>query len=203
MRTVTVRAGCVAAALAAVLLATARMRADSIELANGDVLNGRVVGLDEKELRLESAIHGKLSIPRAKIVAITFGDRKPVAAAPAVGTAKMAAPGKELTADDVLKQLAAAGNGGNAGDLQKLLPLLATPEASKYFNSTLKGLQTGSMNVQDIRRDAIRARDEFKKATKGLGPDVEAAMAPYMGLLERFIQETEPPAKKAAPPQKK
>src|SRR5438132_1133458 len=83
--------------------------ADSVQLANGDVLNGRALGLDDTQLRLESATLGQ---------------------------------------------------------------------------------------------EAIRARDELKKATKGLGPDVEGAMAPYLSILEKFIGETQPPPAPAKPRQK-
>ena len=66
--------------------------------ANGDVLNGRVLGLDDKQLRLESATLGQVNIPRVKVVSITLGDQKPVAP----GTPKA---GAGLTAEAVLKQL--------------------------------------------------------------------------------------------------
>src|SRR2546423_13231087 len=69
--------------------------ADSVQLANGDVLNGRVLGLDDKQLRLESATLGQVSIPRVKVVSITLGDQKP--AAP--GTPKA---GARLTAEAAL-----------------------------------------------------------------------------------------------------
>ena len=78
-----------------------------------------------------------------------------------------------------------------------MLPLLATPEASKYFNDTVKGLMGGTRSIGDLRKDAMRAREELKKATKGLGPDVDAAVAPYMQILDSFLRETEPPATKS------
>ena len=42
--------------------------ADSVQLTNGDVLNGRVLGLDQKQLRLESDTLGQVNIPRVKVV---------------------------------------------------------------------------------------------------------------------------------------
>ncbi len=90
-----------------------------------------------------------------------------------------------------------------------MLPLLATPEASKYFNDTVKGLMSGTRSIGDLRKEAMRAREELKKATKGLGPDVDAAIAPYMQVLDGFIRETQPSAAKTektdktTPPAKK
>jgi hypothetical protein len=175
--------------------------ADSVQLANGDVLNGRVLGLDDKQLRLESDTLGQVNIPRVKVVSITLGDQKP--AAPKAGAAPAGSP------EALLKQLQATGvNPKDIGDIQKMFPLLATPEASAYFNDTVKGLLGGTLSVGDVRKEAIRARDELKKATKGLGPDIDAALAPYLTILEKFIGESQPatpPAKvqKVVPPEKK
>jgi hypothetical protein len=160
--------------------------ADYVQLVNGDMLHGRVLGLDEKQLRLESDVHGKLSIPRDKVVAITFGERKPV---PAAVPAAPAASAGGL--DDILQQLrAGAGGAGDAGELQKLMPLLSNPSAMKFFQDKVGGLKDGSLSVQDIRREAIRARDMVKDLK--LGPDAEQALAPYLGILDRFIREADP-----------
>ena len=59
-----------------------------------------------------------------------------------------------------------------------MLPLLANLESSKQLHDKLKGLLGGAPSIGDFRKDAMRARGELKKATKGLGPDVDAAMAP-------------------------
>jgi hypothetical protein len=195
MRSASLRSFSVSACLSLCLLA-ARTYADSVQLANGDVLNGRVVGLDEQQLRLESEVHGKLSIPRAKIVSIHFGDRKPAPTAPAARAP--AATGANL--DDIFKQLR-AGATNEVSDVQKLIPLLSNPDAFGFFQEKLRGLRDGSLSVQDIRKDAIRAREMVKDVTKGLGPEADQALAPYLGILERFIRETEPA--KTTPPVKK
>ena len=47
---------------------------------------------------------------------------------------------------------------------------------------------------------------EVDKLTKDLGPDVDAAVAPYLSIREKFIKETEPTdptAKPATPPDPK
>ena len=166
--------------------------ADSVQLANGDVLSGRVLSLDDKHLRLESESLGQVTIPRAKIRAITLGDAKPAAAASAPAARK-----GETSPEEALKQLKTTGvNPKDLKELHQMLPLLATPEASKYFNDTVKGLMGGTRSIGDLRKDAMRARDELKKATRGLGPDVDAAVGPYLQILDSFIRETEPPAAK-------
>lgn len=175
------------AGITIVLVLAGASWADSIQLVNGDMLNGRVLGLDEHQLRLESDVHGKLTIPRAKIVSITFGDRKPVVAAPAGPAA--AAPGNTL--DAVLNQLRGGGVGPNeVKEIQKMIPLLTNPDAFGYFQDKLRGLQDGSLSVQDIRKEAMKAVDQVK-ALK-LGPEADQALAPYLGILDRFIREADP-----------
>lgn len=182
-----------AAAVAVVMIVGAAW-ADSVQLVNGDVLNGRVLGLDEQHLRIESDVHGKLNIPRAKVAAITFGDRKPAPiAAPAAPKAAAAS-----TLDDVLKQLKGVGP-SEVGDIQKMIPLLTNPEAFGFFQDKLRGLQDGSLSVQDIRKEAMKAVDQVK-ALK-LGPDADQALAPYLGILDRFIRDADP-ARSQPPPAK-
>lgn len=180
-------------AMGLLALAALPVIADSVQLTNGDTLHGRVLTLDAKQLKLESDTLGQLNVPREKVQSITLGDGK---AKPALVDPKSVTK-TELTPDAILKQLKTKGVGAkDVGDIQKMFPLLATPEASTYFNDTLKGLLGGTLSVKDIRKDAIRARDELKKATKGLGPDVEGSVAPYLNILEKFIRETEPPPAK-------
>ena len=52
-------------------------KGDSIELANGDVMKGKVISLDDKQLKFESDVIGILNIPREKIASIHFGDTAP------------------------------------------------------------------------------------------------------------------------------
>lgn len=195
----------VAVALVAVL-GVLPAAADSVQLANGDVISGKVVSLDDKTLKLESETLGQVNIPRVKIATITLGDARPPAVAniPAPGgqpsvPAVVPKPGlANVSPEGILKQLQSTGVGAKElSEVQKMFPLLASPEASSYFNDTLKGLMGGGKSIGDVRKDAIRARDELKKATKGLGPDVDAAVAPYLNILERFIGETQPTEKKA------
>ena len=64
--------------------------------------------------------------------------------------------------------------------MQKILPLLNSPNAMRFFQDKLQGLQSGALSIQDIRRDAIKARDQVKALTKGLGPEADQALADYV-----------------------
>jgi hypothetical protein len=181
--------------------------ADTIQLVNGDTLSGKVVSLNEKEVKLQSELLGDLSIQRAKVASIYFGDARPKAAAavnpalPAIG-APQAAPAKNGTSpDDLIKQLQGSGlNTNTLSELEDRLPLLAVPAVKSYFNKTVGGLMDGSLGIQDVRKQAIDVRDEILELKKDLGPDA-AALDGYLGVLEHFIRQTEPAAAdpKAAP----
>src|SRR5262245_56713994 len=166
-------------ALALLLGMAVWLRADTVELANGERLQGKVLSLDGKQLEIESESLGKLVVPREKVAAIALGERK----LPAVAAARDAAapsiaaeaaglfggrpsdPTKPLSVEDILKQLQAEGTTPqqlgqlkDLKDLQKAMPLLANPEVQAYFNKTVGGLMNGKLTVDDIRQEAIKAR---------------------------------------------
>jgi hypothetical protein len=104
-----------------------------------------------------------------------------------------------VPAQGIVRQLRAQGlSAENIAELQKAMPMLKEPGAKRYFDDTVKGLIEGDLNVQDIRKQAINARDEYRKAVKGLGPDAEKALdqafGGYMQILDRFIRESDPKA---------
>jgi hypothetical protein len=217
-------------------------RADSVQLTNGDLLNGEVISLDARELRLKSEIHGQMTIARAKVAAVAFGEinlltelaeaARAAAKQPADGRAgerervsggwvqtgrgngKAAASGAPAafgardplsgarSTQDVLNELERQGvTGLDLEQFKAAFPVLKDPEARKYFDEKAGGLLRGEISVQDIRKDAIKARDELKKATKGLGPEVDQALGGYLNILENFIRETEPANEATAKPQ--
>jgi hypothetical protein len=107
------------------------------------------------------------------------------------------------SSDDVLKELQGGGlNPQMIGELQAKFPLLNTPEAGQYFNDTVGGLMTGKLNIQDVRKDAITARDGLLDLQKDLGPE-GAALNGYLSILNKFIRETEPPPAAKPPAQDK
>ena len=166
--------------------------ADTVELANGDVLNGKVLTLDGKELRLQSDLLGEVKVPREKIASIHLGQRptgaKRGADKQVTGPAK--SPDQQQL-EDLLKQLQIGGVDAKSLDaLQDKLPLLAVPEVKQYFTDKVTGLMTGRLNIGDIRKDAIKARNEIMDLKNDLGPQGEALNG-YLSILEHFLRQTE------------
>ena len=174
--------------LSAVTLAlcVSTIRAETVELVNGDTLHGKVILLDQQHLTLRSELLGELKLPRDRVASITLVARKKP-------TATQVTPNADATPGGVLEQLRTKGVDRDAlSTLKKQFPLLGTPEVSQYVNDKLSGLMTGRLNLQDIRKDAVRARDQIDSLKKDLGPQADALNG-YLSILERFIQETAPP----------
>ena len=173
--------------LSACVLAVAVVgaRAETVELANGEVLRGTVISLDAKELKFNSESLGEVSISREKIAIIrlsdAFGPFLPPPTRPVINTPVIPAlpkPGSApapTSVEDLLKQLQGASQaggktvnpadllqqleGGNSPELDELKknPLLAAPEVQGYIKKQLGGLIDGTITINDIRKEAIRA----------------------------------------------
>jgi hypothetical protein len=161
-----------------------------------------------------------LTIRRDKIAALFFGERATRPTAPAAAPAPATRPRlsdqdpargpidgsgdlgpkakpKGESIDDVLRQLRVEGlNQGELKQLEDKLPLLATPEVKDYFNKTVGGLLSGDLSVSDLRNQAIKARQQLKDLEKDLGPGGAEALQGYMGILDKFISESDPAKKK-------
>jgi hypothetical protein len=185
-----------------------------------------VISLDDRELRLVSDIHGAVIIDREKVAAIGLGERKLTPPAVTEGTVPATndpvvrrtvtvngrptvtatVPLTPAPGQDILRQLRSQGlSSENIAELQKALPLLKEPGAKKYFDETVKGLAEGNINVDNVRKDAIRAREEYRKTAKSLGPDgektLDQALGGYLQILDKFIRDTDPEkSRDQAPP---
>ena len=154
-------------------------RADLIECDNGDKYNGKVLSMDEKTVKLQNEITGTLTIPRNRIVAISFRPGQSAPVAKASTNSPALAPGKGIKIDP------------SAVDrVQGELLATATPEANQMFQEMIRGLQTGQLNLGDIRTQAETTLKELRAAQKELGDDDLAGLLDsYSAILENFIRQ--------------
>jgi hypothetical protein len=101
----------------------------------------------------------------------------------------------ETSVQDVLKQLKKGGLEKSVQQVEGEFPLLAVPEVKEYFDTTLKGLITGEVSVDNLRKQALDVRKQVKELEKELGPEGVDALKPYMSILDKFIRESEPAKK--------
>ncbi|HEX7860073.1 MAG TPA: hypothetical protein VF773_07105 [Verrucomicrobiae bacterium] len=154
--------------------------ADVIECDNGDRYNGKVLSMDEKSVILQNAITGKLTIPRARIVSIGFGD-KPIAQATRPAT----------NAIPVIPQRPGAVqfDPNTVQKIQQEYLATATPEAQQMFNQMIQGFASGQMNVADLQSKARSTLQELRQAQKELGDDEMAGLLDsYGAILENFLR---------------
>lgn len=163
--------------------AAALTRADVVECENGDRYNGKVLLVDEHNVKVQNEITGILTIPRAKVSTITFGAaaaRRPVAAATAPKTNALPASAIEQVQNQFLSE--------------------ATPEANQMFQDMVRDLLSGKMGVEELRAKAQSTLKDLNDVQKDLGDDETAALlGSYASILENFLKAGQTAPKPAAP----
>jgi hypothetical protein len=181
------------------MIASVGMRADQVEMQNGDRYVGEVLSLNAEVLVVRSEVLGTVKLPRGKVAHITMG---PVATAdqmprgsrtnalsrlpPAAVTNATAAlpatpPQTNLSSNFILRQV------------QEQFLGDASPEAKARFNELASGLLSGKLSVGDIRAEAKSAADQLRKLKADLGDDTGLAVDGYLAILDSFLKETKSP----------
>ncbi len=177
------------------------VKADLIELTNGDHYRGTVISMTQTQVEFQSEIQGRVTLPRDKIAQITLHD---VVAKPLVVSKPATAPVPSLIvsgvhnsppptnqADAVVQQLRQQGVDPKLIDqVQQQIFGKSSPEAAQKFNELMSGLTSGKLSMQDIRNQAQSAIDQIKAAKKDLGGDAGEMLDSYLGILEKFVQES-------------
>jgi hypothetical protein len=189
--------------LGMLLLATICLRADQVEMQNGDRYLGTVLSLDTNTLVLRSAVLGTVNLPRGQVARIALGPggatnfthaspppkHQPTAAAIAMtnGMTDLSASFRHLGANTNFIEQVRAQFLADAG-----------PEANNKFNGMVSGLLSGRLTVNDIRVEAKSAADQLKELKLDLGEDAGWALDGYLAILENFLRETAPPPSASA-----
>jgi hypothetical protein len=199
-----------------VLLAAWSVKADLIELTNGDHYRGTVVSMDASTIEFNSEIQGLVHLPRSKVAQITFREviARPVPrtnASPAVApiilsghaahatNAAPASPGA-ASAEDVVAQMRREGVRPQIiNQVQEQIFGKASPEASQKFEETMNGLMSGQISVQDLRVQAQNAIKQARDAKQELGGDAGDTLDGYIAILEKFVAESAPSAGNQTP----
>ena len=199
----------VALICAALLLfaAAGRLRADQVEMQNGDRYVGHVLSLNTNTIVLQSEVLGTLRLPRAKVAVITLGT-DPATKSPYLPPLTNAQARTPSTAPSnaapklspALRQLGASTN--LIQQVQKQFLSGAGPEANTKFNELLGGLMSGRLTVDDIRAEAKAAADQLRALKREGGEGAGFATDAYLAILDHFLKETAPSAGSAtnAPP---
>ncbi len=192
------RAGIALCCAALVLFAApGRLRADQVEMQNGDRYTGHVLSLTTNEVVLQSDVLGTLRLPRAKVAGVTLGAssatnslRRPWLTNGQARASSIAPTNAPAHLSPALGQLGA--NTNLIQQIQKQFLSGAGPEANARFNDLMSGLMSGKLNVEDIRAQAKTAADQLRALKRDGGEDSGFTMDAYLAILDQFLKETAP-----------
>jgi uncharacterized protein len=201
----------VGAALA-LFVAAGPLRADQVELKNGDRYIGHVLSLNSNSVVVQSDVLGTLRLPRNRVTVITLGP-VPATNSPALPLVTNAlTPAAAASSVNLASNRAAALPGLSVStnliqQVQKQFLSGAGPEANNKFNELLGGLMSGKLSVEDIRAEAKAAADQLRALQRESGEDAGFASSAYLSILDHFLKETAPSGAvtnaRAAPPASK
>ena len=189
--------------------AAAGLRADVLEMQNGDRYSGKVLAVSADTVVLNSEILGKINVPRSKVASLTFGTKaaapkaagnptSPVSTNPPAAPAPMALADTNLDLSAALRQLGA--NTNFIGQIRQQM-FAGNPEAAGKFDEMVNGLFNGQLNVNDLRRQAQSSADQLRALQRELGPETDDTLDGYLKILDAFVHETaaDPVNQKTAP----
>jgi hypothetical protein len=186
------------------LLTAFSLRADQLQMANGDHYAGKIVSLNSNSIVFESDVLGKVTLPRDKVESMSFA----AGATANASTNAPAAPRVAATTNRFVHSSTnisvALRNGTNAAKIEQIRQQMltgTTPEANQKYNEMLGGLMSGQLSVNDIRSQAKTGIDQINKLKQELGPQADPMLDAYLEILQNFVNEAEPapPAKPVLP----
>jgi hypothetical protein len=175
------------------------LRADELQMQNGDRYFGKVLSVSSDAAVLESDVLGKITVSRKNVTSIAFGTNAiaPVTAASATqisaSTNLPAAPSLNKLAETNANFSAALGNlDADTNVIQKIREqlLASSPEATAKYNKMVNGLLSGSLNIDDLRREAQSDADQLRALKRDLGPDAGDSLDGYLEVLDDFLNES-------------
>jgi hypothetical protein len=171
-------------------LAAIGLRADQLQMQNGDRYIGKVLSVTTDSVVLQSDVLGKITLPRSKVAQLTFGAG---AVTNVVQTAIV--PSSTLANTNVDVSAALRNLGANTNFIQQIRGQMldaAGPEANAKYDELIGGLMSGKLNLEDIRKEAKSSADQIKELKRELGPEADDSFDGYLGILESFLSETAP-----------
>ena len=179
--------------------AALRLPADQVEMQNGDRFSGKVLSVSADTVVLQSETLGRITVPRKKVAGLAFGTNT-LASAVAGNIPRLSAPtnfppAAALTVPATTNMdLSAALNrpGMDTNFIRQIRDQMlgGNPAAAGKFDEMVGGLMSGSLNLDDLRREAKTAADQIRELKHELGPEAGDALDGYLAQLNSFLKET-------------
>jgi len=183
------------------------LSADQVDMKNGDRYFGQVLVVTADTVTMKSEILGKITVPRRLVASLILGTNATITAPLAtdvvngvpqptvkspVAITTMPPVGQPNTDANLAAAFKNLGpNGTNfIGQIRDQM-LAGSPEAAGKYDETVNSLMNGSLNVNDIRRQAKASADQLRELKKQLGPDADESLDTYLQVLDNFLKETD------------
>ena len=182
-----------------IFMAATLLRADQVELQNGDRYNGKVLSVTADTVVLESEVLGKINVPRKNVANLAFGANPAVPKTAtnlarisgltnlpvAVSTQRPANPNTDLST--AFRNLGA--NTNFVRDIREQM-LRDSPAAASKYDEMVNGLMSGKLNLNDLRREAKSSADQLRALKRELGPEAGDSLDTYLEVLDGFLKES-------------
>jgi hypothetical protein len=187
------------------LLAGFWLRADEVQMQNGDRYFGNVLSVSTDAVVLESDVLGKITVSRKKVTSLAFGTNTlaPVATQIFASTNLPTAASLNKLAGTNANFSASPGNlDADTNVIQKIREqlLASSPEATAKYDEMVNGLFNGSLNIGDLRREAQSDADQLRALKRDLGPDAGDSLDGYLEVLDDFLNESNSAAESTQTP---
>jgi hypothetical protein len=183
-------------AIGILTLASASLRADQLQMQNGDRYAGKILSVTSNSIVLESDVLGKVTLPRNKVSALMFGATAATNTAPALpSTFASAAPSPNAASTNADLSAALRGLGANTNFIQQVRKQMlagAEPAANQKYDELVGGLMSGKLDLNDLRNQAKSSIDQINQLKRELGPDAGDSLDSYLSILQNFVNETTP-----------
>lgn len=188
---------CLVTALACLLaVAVPPLRADQLQMQNGDRYAGKVVSMSSNSIVIQSDLLGTVTVPRDKVASLTFGANTSSNAVPTIhvpGQPADPSPRISPTNGDLAAALRNLGSDSNMIQQvrQQMLPG-GNAEVNQKYDEMLNNLMTGKMSMEDLRNQAKTSIDQINQLKRELGPQADESLDAYLAILQNFVNETTP-----------
>lgn len=175
------------------------LRADQLEMQNGDRFSGKVLSVSADNVVFQNETLGKITVPRKKVASLAFGTNA-VASAVTGNVSQISAPTNSspesglsvLARTNVDLSAALRGLGADTNFIQQIRGQMlgGSPAANSKFDEMVGGLMSGSLNLDDLRREASSAADQIRELKHELDPEAGDSLDGYLAQLNSFLKET-------------
>jgi hypothetical protein len=189
------------------LIVAPGLRADVLEMQNGDRYSGKVVSVSPDTVELNSEVLGKITVPRNQVVSLSLGTNaitpkatgnpaQAIATNIPTATVPGALANTNVDLSAAFRQLGA--NTNFVGQIRQQM-LAGNPEAARKYDEMVSGLLSGQLSVSDVRQQAQTAAAQLRELKRQLGPEADDSLDGYLQVLDSFIRETANEPADAAP----